>query len=179
MKKPVPAQEPCARQVTVPTIFTETQGPPSGIDEFVSVQWFGIAQGVELDLQFRFPLPLSWDRHGWMGEFTDYEVVFLGQVRDWPAKTSVAMEIARQSTDGDMDAWLMWVVSSVNLANEGPASFVLPMPTLLADSGCGIITPRRYYDLSVLTRAEEAVECELTTNAYRNMVKALLDEVKG
>jgi len=152
----VPEHKRCETAVEVPTILVE---PPWGEQTVptVCVQWFGQA-GVKMPegSQFNFPLMASHDHVGWFGHPERFRVAFLDQVKNWP-KPETAQATADAVAEGNVDAWIIWVVSSIaGMAYEnaeGPVSFAAPL-ILLGDPNCGPITPQPYLDMGVV--AEEA-----------------------
>ncbi len=144
--------------VGVPTIVVE---PPEQ-EEYqprLAVQWFGEADVDISKFQFRFPVSLSFNNPGWMGHPEKFKVVLLGQVKDWPKPE--ARDAVAKTVQGTLDTWILWVTSSHYTqqyeSGEGPACFMIPFKVLLADPDCGVITPRKYCDLTVLQREKEKV----------------------
>ena len=145
-----PQHKTCDHNVEVPTILVEPL--KAGGKPEVFVQWFGEALGVDLgDIQFRFPVPMLPDALQWMGHPELFYVVLLGQVKDWP-RQDVIQSVADSDTKGHADARIIWLASSHCRTGSQPVSFVMPMTIMLADGICGIITPRKYCDLSVLEK---------------------------
>jgi len=130
-------------------------GPPE-----VFVQWFGEADGGDVtNLQFRFPVPLSPDHAMWMNHPEKFKVILVGQVKDWPKPS--AQEAVAASAKGTLETWILWICSShytVQHSNgPGPACCVVPLTAMLGDPNVGVITPRKYCDLSVLKEESKKV----------------------
>jgi len=156
----MPDHKVCKRNVAVPTILVEPFKP--GGENQVFVQWFGEANGIDLgERQFRFDVPISVDSVHWMGHPEIFKIIMLGQVKDWPKKEAV-QEIAQGVTKGDLDAYILWVVSThfqiENDSGPGPSTFVVWMNIMLGDPNCGIIRPRGYCDTLVLDRENKKSE---------------------
>lgn len=148
-----PQHKVCDHNVEVPTILVEPL--KAGGKPEVFVQWFGEARGIDLgEMQFRFPVPIPPDNLYWMGHPEFFYVVLLGQVKDWP-RQDVIRSVADSVARGNTDARIIWLASSHCRTGSEPTSFVTPMNIMLADGICGIITPRKYYDPSVLGMVPE------------------------
>ncbi len=165
-----PEHKVCESRVEVPTIIVEPFH--EGGEPEVFVQWF--ADFSEIDflqqefgnslvekfekMQFRFPVPMLPNDEHWMGHPERFKIVLFGQVQDWPNKAVV-------SQMGKHDAWILWVTSShygtETPSGDGPACFIIPLHVMLADQICGIITPKKYCDTTVLDREMQI---------YRDMV---------
>ena len=160
MKEVIPQHKVCSSITLVPKIVIESlNGESLGLE--VWLQWFGESDIVDLEgMQFRFPIPLSVNNVLWMNHPDLFEVVFVGPVKEWPKKEAMAA-VANTVTNGDLGAYVFWFVSSHYTqkypSGVGPASIMVPMNTLLADS-FGIIMPKSYTDLGVLERAVSRVK---------------------
>lgn len=148
----------------VPTLIIEPFF--KGGQSWVFVQWFAECSPIASvknkagdtlietfqHTQFRFPVLVSRHDECWMGRPDLFKVVLLGQVQDLPN----GMIIPRL---GENDDWLLWVVSShygIETRNgRGPASFAVPLKIMFGHHICGIITPKKYYDSTVIDREKE------------------------
>ncbi len=143
-----PQHKVCEKNVEVPTIVLPQER------EGVWLQWFGDATGAELaEMQFLFPIPLDENAMEWMGHPELFKVIMVGQIKDWPMKEAVR-KIA-EATKKDVESWVLWVVSSHYQIRGDPACFIVPLPAMLGDGECGVITPHRYCDTDVLERESE------------------------
>lgn len=152
-----PQHKVCQKNVEVPTILVEPFNPDG--DPEVFVQWFGEAQGIDLGgIQFRFPVPVSTNALRWMGHPELFKVILFGQVKDWPKKEAIRA-IVDLVAKGSLNAWILWVTSyhygTQHSDGPGPACFVVPMTVMLADGVCGVVTPRKYCDTSILDHKNE------------------------
>lgn len=153
-----PQHKVCERNVEVPAILVVPSPEEDGEPEVV-VQWFGEAEDMDLgEMQFLFPVPVSADALAWMNHPELFKVILLGQIKDWPTKEAV-QAVADSFAKGNVDAWILWVTSShygtKHRSGVGPACFAVRMNILLADGVCGVITPRKYCDVTVLDRENE------------------------
>lgn len=161
----IPMHEVCRTIVEVPTVLVEPDRDPSNgrrnPDPKIFVQWYGEAEGVDLqNQQFKFPLISDIYEPRWMSQPELFKTIMIGQVKEWPKKEAVKA-IADMAFEGNQEGWIIWLVSTHyrvrNPSGEGPPCFFLPWRVMLADPVVGVITPRKYLDLSVLDRANEAV----------------------
>ena len=109
----VPQHKRCETLVEVPTIVVL---PPFGeqTQPSVCVQWFGKAEDDRMPegSQFNFQLMVAHDNINWFGHPERFRVAFLGQVKDWP-KPEAAQATADAITEGNLEGWVIWVVSSI------------------------------------------------------------------
>ncbi len=168
-----PEHKVCELNVEVPTIIVEPFNERGELEIFV--QWFAEFSAMDFlkqkfgdavvekfhRMQFRFPVPLSLDSMYWMGHPERFKVILLGQVQDWPNKAAIPEM-------GKCDSWILWVTSShygeETQSGDGPACFVIPLKVVLADQLCGIITPKKYCDTTVLDREKQTYR--LQARAY-------------
>ena len=162
-----PRRRICEGDVEIPTLIIEPFF--KGGEPEVFVQWFAnlsptnplnhefwdaLARKFQR-MQFRFPIRAPRNDRCWMGHPELFKVVMLGQVRDWPNKVA----IPRMGKDDD---WILWVISShygrKTQSGEGPASFLMSLDVMLKYPIGGTITPKKYYDATVIDREREAFE---------------------
>ncbi|MDB5258807.1 MAG: hypothetical protein JWO73_15 [Candidatus Taylorbacteria bacterium] len=162
LKKTVSHQT-AAVPVDVPTISIGEIGSDEDKRTAVRIQWFGRSDPSDKDFpdeaQFFFEPTLSTESKRWYGKPDAFKIVFIGPVRDWPKK-EVAQQVADTVTEGNLDADVVWMVSSrfpENHPRNGdliPSSMMTPA-VILGDPLFGIIRPKPYCDMQVL-------EAELT-----------------
>lgn len=144
----------CDPLVEVPTIVVEPlhkDGKPE-----VFVQWFGEANGVEIPgVQFRFPVPIGPDDKRWMHKPQSFNVVMLSKAVNWPSEREKERRGMIQFVDGDPNAILLWLTSSLYGIMGSPANIVIAMTTWLTYSAHGVITPKHYLDYDVFNRETE------------------------
>lgn len=143
--------------VQVPTLRI-TLNTPNGAPQLV-VQWFGQTRTHTFDeYQFQFPVHASLNDAAWMGRPTGFQVLFLGQVRDWPKKEAVE----NMSKSYGAETWIIWLIAAFHLPGSLQCESSAPMIAtfiriMWADGVYGIITPRPYTDGERLARlAREA-----------------------
>lgn len=164
-----PRRKICEVDVEVPTIIIEPF--LKGEKPKVFVQWFADFSPTDplnreswntpikkfQRMQFRFPVRVSLNDSCWMGHPELFKVVLLGQVKDWSNKAA----IPRMGKDND---WILWATSShygiKTQSGEGPASFLMSLEVMLKHQVGGIITPKKYYDTTVIDREREAFESQ-------------------
>jgi len=160
----------CDFNVEIPTVHlvnkiridaTNTAHPKQTSNAIeMNIQWFGQAE-VLLPEKSQFLFLVLADPEGieWMGHPERFRVVFLDQVKNWP-KPEKARITAEAIANGDMEAWIAWLVSSfIGMRHSdgiGPASYAVPV-VLLADGNCGIITPQPYTNMKVLEEENQIV----------------------
>ncbi|MFZ2187293.1 MAG: hypothetical protein WAV46_01540 [Candidatus Moraniibacteriota bacterium] len=150
--------------VLVPTIsverLTENEKP------YICVQWFGeaaclpglteeygsIVAKTFAAAQFLFLVPIASDAYIWVNHPERFQVISLGQAKDWPNQEAV---IAR----GNPEEWILYVTAThyatAQPSGDGPPAFAIPLNVMLGDGMYGIITPRKYADFTVAERAAE------------------------
>jgi hypothetical protein len=159
--------------VGVPTITVRDLPVEGGVPRrTICIQWFGKADHCELppEAQFLFEPQCPHDECHWYGAPEKFRVVFLGPVREWP-KPEVAERVAELVTAGNLDTYVVWIVSAdFPLRHEtaiwAPASFMVPL-VLLGDPNCGVIMPVTYAGLDVLKAENKRARSENMTLADR------------
>ncbi|MHB8709953.1 MAG: hypothetical protein ACYC6X_00100 [Minisyncoccota bacterium] len=162
-----PRRKICEINVEVPTIIIEPFF--KGGKSMIFVQWFAEFSSIVptkhkfLDtfvkkfqrMQFRFPVLVSLKDECWMGRPDLFRVVMLGQISDLLWETGVPDSYEK-------DDWISSVVSShygVKTRDwEGPVSFEIPLKVMSIDQVCCRITPKKYYDTTVLDREKKVFE---------------------
>jgi len=161
-----PQHKICNFNVDMPTVFPDDEidrtdaSCPKWKSKAINIQWFGQAN-VQLPEKSQFLFPVLADPKGieWMGHPETFRVVFLDQVKNWP-KPENALITAKTVAKGDMEAWIVWLVSSfIGIRHSdgvGPASYAMPI-VLLADGDCGIITPQPYTNMRALAEENQKI----------------------
>ncbi len=164
-----PAFETSEIKVKAPTIIVEA--PSKNGEREIFVQWFAEFSWVGVEsmeqerrnaflerfqqMQLLFPVPLSSTDDSWIGHPEWFQVILLGQLKDWPTRV-----VDRPEVD-DLDIWVLLVISSryggVTVSGgDEPACFYIPFtdpwPT---DPTLGAITPRKYCNTTVLAKERE------------------------
>jgi hypothetical protein len=149
-----PQTKPCEKNVEVPTILVKPLRPEWPIRE-VFVQWFGEADGMDLrERQFRFPVPLHHANRHWEGNPELWKVTFLGTFNDFPwnpGAREMYLELKMFADDRAARILVAHLREPRHPADPELDTFglMIPMTIHLADSECGIITPREYRDRTV------------------------------
>ncbi|TAK04240.1 hypothetical protein EPO34_03795 [Patescibacteria group bacterium] len=149
-----PEQRVCTQQVLVPTI--RVQSFAARRPEEVFVQWFGCTRDEDLGKwQFRFPVGVPVDDVHWMGRPENFEVIFLGPAKAWPEASAVP-KVIKTLGKGDPEQCVLWLTSAHygtrTESGVGPACMAFALRVSLADGIYGVIQPKPYADLEVLTR---------------------------
>lgn len=134
--------------VTTPVLIVgqDLDGSP-----IIFLQWFGDCySGFEMfceergqaekafkEAQFRFPIHSDPNRIEWMGHPESFQVVSIGQVKDWPNQQAA-------TTFGNPEAWILYVASTFYRINNQPAAYVVPLQIFLADPLYGLVMPAKF-----------------------------------
>lgn len=150
-----PRQKVCEKNVDVPTLLVEPLAASDCPIRETFVQWFGRANGADLgEGQFRFPVPLHHADRYWEGHPMLWKVTFLGTFRNFPWNPQ-SREMYREVTpfrdNPDTEILVAHLRETRHPADPELDTFglMIPMTIHLADSVCGIITPREYCDKTV------------------------------
>jgi hypothetical protein len=156
----MPQHEIATENVEVPTVLVKTLRAYGGDQTVTGVhlQWFGqsMPRQVPRGSQFFFPLNRQAGDICWQGKLETFRVAFVGQLKDWP-NPAAAQSIADSIGHGSLDGWVVYLVSGEVVVfrppdpgQREPTSFLLPLPVMLADPNCGIITPKPYDNRAVV-----------------------------
>jgi hypothetical protein len=150
-----PRTKACEKNVDVPTLLVEPLTASDWPMRETFVQWFGRADGVDLgERQFRFPVPLHHANSYWHGHPLLWKVTFLGTFRSFPwnpQSREMYCEVAPFRDNPDAEILVAHLREPRHPADPELDTFglLIPMMVRLADSACGIITPREYRDQTI------------------------------
>jgi len=148
-----PVHKICRNNVDIPRVLFEESNIEGEVVKRVCVQWFGEADyELPKESQFLFDILSDADSLHWWGHPEWFDVVFLGQAKDWP-RPEMAQLVADKAAEGNLDVWIVWLCNhhvQVKYSNSpGPQSFVVLL-ALLGDPNVGVITPRPHRDMEKL-----------------------------
>ncbi len=155
--------------VTIPTIRVVPKLRDEGKE--VVVQWFGRSEALGWMVQsfgdeaskvfeaaqFHFPVHVAVDNIRWMGEPEEFQVIFIGQLKDWPNEEAISHFKLPPET------WMLYITATHYTVrqpdgNTGPPMFAIPLTIMLVDRVYGVITPKPYQDLAVAEGAARQVQ---------------------
>jgi len=157
-----PEHEMAKTAVSFPTVMVRKAKPEEGLEEdCIAIQWYGESESPHMPegAQFFFDILCPLDNPHWIGDPNSFRVVFLGQVENW-------------HNPGELDSWLeesgntpnttiAWFMSPISRVQFEPSSFIANV-VLLGDPVCGIIRPRLYRDLTVISAVKQEAEAGMS-----------------
>lgn len=156
-------------EVSVPTIVGRLALTGNG-DVQLCVQWFGQSDNLESlaaeygrvvtqafnKAQFLFPILLKANNTIWMGHPERFEVISIGQIKDWPNQNVIPQL-------GDPEEWLLYI-SATHYKTAGSngiehPAFAIPLSVWIADGIYGVIKPQKYTAYEEATRTVTKIGC--------------------
>ena len=155
-----PIHPTCSYHVVVPTLNI---GPlfRDNSRSCIYVQWFGESSTSNLTgMQFKFPLCFNINDPKLVCDPTDFNVVFVGMIKDWPTKDSI-LDLCRE-VNGHENTWIVFAITA-NFVREypggiGPMYLIAPIIVAISDPNCGNIEPAKFCDYNVLNVAKARVK---------------------
>ncbi len=176
---PGPAHKMAEENVAVPTIVSREIDFQGRKISSVWIQWFGASDSkpnhIPEGAQFFFDTEHDENHCMWMKDIGSFQVVFIGQIKDWPKTEAIDRLI--EITKGSFSTTIVWMMSPVITPTGRPASPMIKI-SVLGDPICDIIEPKFYCDLTIIEKVMKAIsqKRDLLERLIQNPEEALPPE---
>lgn len=156
-----PLHEVCKINVDTPRLIYQQK---NGID--VWLQWYGESEHFDLSgKQFLFPVNVLVEEFSLEPE--SFAVIMVGPAKNWPTTNPTILAAIIERCDGE-NVTVVYAICPLRRlgvydgnSKEIPATAMIPLTILLADDGCGLITPKPFFDDNVRLTAIRKFERDL------------------